>query len=181
MPSPFRHPLALAVCSVLAGSLSLSAWSAELPKRKSGLWEIHTQIVGAPSPGPMKMCVDANTDNLMQEQPGQKPDCSAMDVKQSGNKVTIHTVCRMDKTTVTTDGVLIGDFSSGYKSDMTMRYSPPLQGMKETRMTQETRWLGPCAKGQKPGDIIMPNMGTFNPAEMMKDPRFKEMLQQHQH
>ena len=52
MPSPFRHPLALAVCSVLAGSLSLSAWSAELPKRKSGLWEIHTQIVGAPSPAP---------------------------------------------------------------------------------------------------------------------------------
>ncbi|TLS16923.1 MAG: hypothetical protein FDZ72_16855, partial [Betaproteobacteria bacterium] len=99
----------------------------------------------------------------------------------SGNKVTIHTVCRMDKTTVTTDGVLIGDFSSGYKSDMTMRYSPPLQGMSETRMTQETRWLGPCAKGQKPGDIIMPNMGTFNPAEMMKDPRFKEMMQQHQH
>ncbi|HET7776874.1 MAG TPA: DUF3617 family protein [Azospira sp.] len=175
-PHPLRRPLLLTALLAVGFGLSCSSWSADLPKRKSGLWEIRTQGTGMPATGPMKMCVDEAKDNLMQEGPGPKPDCSVMDVKQSGNKVTIHSVCRMDKTTVTTDGVMTGDFSTGYKSDMTMRYAPPMHGMSETRMTQETRWLGPCEKGQKPGDMVMPGGMTINPNDMMNDPRMKEMM-----
>ncbi|GBG03556.1 hypothetical protein AZSI13_28830 [Azospira sp. I13] len=182
MRSTLRPSLLLSTLMLLGLGLPLAASAGDLPKRKSGLWEIRTQMAGAPSMGPMKICVDEAKDNLMQEQPGQKPDCSVMDVKPGNGKVTIHTVCRMEQTTVTTDGTMTGDFSSGYKSDMTMRYSPPMHGMAEMRVTQESRWVGPCAKGQKPGDVIMPQMGG-GPGngqgagnDMMNDPRVREMM-----
>ena len=42
----------------LAVLLAATAGAADAPKRKSGLWEIKTQMAGMPSQGPMQMCVD---------------------------------------------------------------------------------------------------------------------------
>ncbi len=151
--------------------------AAELPKRKPGLWEISVQMEGAPSMGAMQQCIDKNTDNLMQQQAGEeKPECSVMDVKAAGNRVTIHSVCKVEGSTATTDGVFEGSFDTNYKGTMKTRFNPPLQGMAESNMTQQARWLGPCKPGQKPGDVIMPNMGGFNVNEMMKDPKIQEMM-----
>ena len=170
----------------LAGGVAGSALAADLPKRQPGLWEINMRMEGTPSMGPIQQCIDQNTDNLMQQQATKsKPDCSVMDVKASGNKVTIHSVCKMEGTTVTTDGTFEGAFDSGYKGNLKSRYSPSLHGMSESNMTQEARWLGPCKPGQKPGDVIMPNMGmgpagSVNINDMMKDPKIQEMMRRQQ-
>ena len=55
-----------------------------------------------------------------------------------------------------------------------------MQGMSESNMTQEARWLGPCKAGQKPGDVIMPGMGGVNINDMMKDPKMQEMMRKQQ-
>lgn len=175
MPIPSFPPPRAALLCALAALLSLPAGAADLPKRKSGLWEIHTRVTGMPDTGPVKICIDEAKDNLLQDPAGQKPDCSTMDIKQSAGKITVRTVCRMDKTTVTTTGVLTGDFSQGYRSDMSIRYDPPMPGMGETKVAQETRWLGPCAKGQKPGDVILPDGSSFNPAQAMQPPAMQDM------
>lgn len=99
-----------------------------------------------------------------------------MDVKAARNRVTIHSVCKVEGSTATTDGVFEGSFDTNYKGTMKTRFNPPLQGMAESNMTQQARWLGPCKPGQKPGDVIMPNMGGFNVNEMMKDPKIQEMM-----
>ena len=165
MKSTFLPALPLIVL-VLAASV---ASAADMPKRKPGLWEITMQMDGMPNMGAIQHCIDASTDNLLQQQAGkQKPDCSVMDVKPSGNKVTIRTVCKVEGSTATTDGVFEGAFDSNYKGTMKTRFTPPLQGMSESNTTQQARWLGPCKAGQKPGDVIMPNMGGFNANEMMK-------------
>lgn len=169
----------LAVASLLALAVAGTAQAADMPKRKSGLWEMKTQMEGMPSGGPMQMCVDQTTDNLMQDKAqGAKPNCSAMDVQQSGGKTTIHTVCKHEGVTVTTDGVITGDFASGYKSDLKMRYSPPQHGMSDMHMIQEAKWLGACKPGQRPGDVIMPGMmgGKVNMHDMMNDPKIQEMM-----
>ena len=103
-----------------------------------------------------------------------------MEVKPSGNKVAIHTVCKMEGSTATTDGVFEGAFDSSYKGSMKTRFNPPYHGMSESNMTQEARWLGPCKAGQKPGDVIMPNMGGMNINDMMKDPKMQEMMKRQQ-
>lgn len=106
----------------------------------------------------------------------EKPECSVMDVKASGNRVTIHSVCKIEGSTATTDGVFEGIIRHELHGDVKTRFNPPLQGMTESNMTQQARWLGPCKPGQKPGDVIMPNMGGFNVNEMMKDPKIQEMI-----
>lgn len=177
----FRSTISLLAFGLAAASLAGAAAAADMPKRKPGLWEINMRMEGAPSMGPMQQCIDQNTDNLMQQQAKKgKTDCSVMDIKPSGNKVSIHTVCKIDGSTATTDGVFEGAFDSSYKGTLKTRFNPPMHGMSESNMTQEARWLGACKPGQKPGDVIMPNMGSVNINEMMKDPKMQEMMKRQQ-
>ena len=172
-----RSAAALLVCGVTASTFAVAAVAAEMPKRKAGLWEINTRMEGMPGMGPMQQCIDQTTDDLMQQRAKKdKPDCSVMDIKPQGNKVTIHSVCKMDGTTATTDATFVGAFDSSYKGDMNTRFSPPMHGMSESKMTIEAKWLGACKAGQKPGDVIMPNMHGMNMNEMMKDPKIQEMM-----
>ena len=178
-------PIAMSLIGMVVASIAGNALASDLPKRKPGLWEISMNVDGVPNMGPMQQCIDRDTDNLMQQEAEQhKPDCSVMDVKQSGNKVTIHTVCKMEGSTVTTDGVFEGSFETRYKGTMKSRFNPPMQGMSESNMTQEARWIGPCKPGQKPGDVDMPNMGAnmggMDINKMMNDPKLKEMMKQYQ-
>lgn len=173
-------PLVAAGALLLAGAFAATAFAADIPRRKSGLWEMKTQMEGIPSQGPIQMCVDQASDNVLQERAKEQAKCSVMDVNRGlGGKTTIHSVCQVDaKTTATTDAVITGDFDSGYKSDMKITYNPPMHGMSTMKMVSEAKWLGPCKAGQRPGDIIMPNMpgGRMNMQDMMNDPRMQEMM-----
>lgn len=173
-----RRVLLIAV-ALLAIAVAGTALAADLPKRKPGLWEIKVRMDGMPDIGPMQQCIDQNTDNLMQQEAQQgKPDCSVMDIKAAGKKVTIHAVCKVGGTTTTTDGVFEGAFDSSYTGTMKTKFNPPMQGMSESNMTQEARWLGPCKPGQKAGDVIMPGIGGMNIQDMMNDPKIQEMMKQ---
>ena len=172
---------------ILAAVFASQAGAADAPKRKSGLWEMKSQMsgmpAGMPNRGPIQMCVDQASDNVMQEKAKEKSNCSVMDVNRGVGKITIHSVCKYEGTTATTDAVITGDMDSNYKSDMTIKYSPPQSGMDTMKISQEARWLGPCKAGQKPGDVIMPGMPAMNPGnmqEMMKDPKVREMMKQQQ-
>ena len=179
--SAIKRTLSLSTLCLATITLAGTALAADMPKRKAGLWEISMRMEGAPDMGPMQQCIDQNTDNLMQQKAKQnKSDCSVIDVKPSGNKVTVHSVCKIEGSTATTDGVFEGTFDSSYKGSMKTRYSPPLQGMSESNMTQQARWLGPCKPGQKPGDVIMPKMGNMDINKMMKDPKFQKMMREQQ-
>ena len=169
--------------ALLAALLAATAGAADAPRRRSGLWEVRTQMAGMPSQGPLLMCVDQARDNLMQERAREKVDCPVMDVSRGAGKVTIHSVCKLDGTTATTDAVITGDLDNTYRNDMQIRYNPPQRGMSEMKMTQEARWLGPCKPGQKPGGVMvsgMPPVDTGNMQEMMKDPQVREMMKRQQ-
>ena len=179
MKHPFTPRCRSLMISLLAASTTLAsaAFAADLPKRKPGLWEIDTQIEGMPSIGPIQQCIDRDTDNLMEQKAHQqKQKCQEMDIKTSGRQVTIHSVCKIKNSTVTSDGVFEGAFDSSYTGTMRMRYNPPLNGIGESRMTQQAHWTGPCKAGQKPGDVIAPNIGGFNINEMMKNPKIRDMM-----
>ena len=176
-----RNTVSLFVFGLTLAALSASAFSADMPKRTSGLWEIKMNHEGSPGMGPIQQCIDQNTDNLMQQKAkDNKQDCSVMDVKTSGNKVVVHSVCKMEGSTATTDGVFEGAFDSAYKGTMKTQFYPTMHGMSQSNLTLDARWLGACKAGQKPGDVIMPNMGGMNVNDMMKDPKFKEMMKRQQ-
>ena len=136
----------------LAAFLATDVLAADMPKRKSGLWEIKVQMKGVPDMGPMLECVDKNSDNLTQQ--GANPDCKLPFVKRSGDKVTVYSECKIsESSTISIEYILQGSFDSAYKGTVTTRNRTP-QGTNASVTNLEARWLGPCKPGQKPGDVI---------------------------
>jgi len=155
---------------LIAACVCTGAHAYDMPKRKSGLWEITTSMEGMPrAMGPIQHCIDQSSDDLMQQRGEKaKQQCSAMDVKQQGDRIVIHSVCKHDTTTTTLDAVFTGAFDSAYRGDIHTHFDPPMHGKAESKMSLEAKWLGACKPGQKPGDIVMPNRGSFNLEEAIK-------------
>lgn len=157
----------------LAAALSSSTFAAatDMPHRKPGLWEMKMQVPGMPQAMTSQQCIDEKTDDLMQQQ-GQaqaEQQCSKNTMRKEGNKVIVESVCKFNGTTAATTAVFTGDFSRSYHGEINTTYSPPMQGMKSSKQTMEAKWLGACKPGQKPGDVIMPGMGSMNINDMMKN------------
>ncbi len=174
----FRFFLCLGVLVFIA----VPVVSAEMPKRKAGLWEIQTHMEGIPSMGAIQQCIDESTDTLMQQQAAKgKTDCSVMDVKRSNGRVSIHSVCKAEGITITSNAIFEGSFESAYKGTIKSHYDPPLNGMSDVTVLSDARWVGPCQPGQKPGDVIMPKMDMEKSQkaleDMMNNPKFKEMME----
>lgn len=155
---------------ILFGASVASAATADAPKRKSGLWEM--KMSSSHHSGQMiTQCVDQKSDDIMQNKMHEeKMSCTKREVRREGDKIVAESVCKMDGTTATTRAVFTGKFDSAYKADIKNSYDPPMHGMRESAMTIDARWVGPCLPGQKPGDIMMPGMpgGMPNMEEMMK-------------
>jgi hypothetical protein len=147
--------------------------SPDIPKRKSGLWEIKvtsSQGKGAQSMGPMTMqqCVDQKSDDLMKNDPSgkQQVSCSKNVIRREGDKIVSESVCKVNGSAATTRAVITGNFDSAYKVDVKSTYDPPLAGTKEASTTMDAKWLGVCKAGQKPGDVSMPGMPNMD--DLMK-------------
>ncbi len=163
-----RRRIRFLLLALAAPALAVAAQ--DLPKRKPGLWEYRMQSSMAPAPMVSQQCIDARTDDLMQQpaQQGPKPACSKTAVRREGARTLVDSVCSFEGTTVTTRAVFTGSFDTGYRADIHSSYSPPLMGMKESRQTMDAKWLGPCKPGQRPGDVMMQGMGTLNMKEMQE-------------
>ena len=139
----------------------------DLPKRKSGLWEIRTSSATGKSAvaqsATVQMCIDENTDDVVQQQMGAaRQSCSRHDVKRTGEQMVVDSVCRFGETTATTHSVFTGAFDTAYKVESRTAYDPPLQGTREGTAVMQARWLGACKAGQKPGDMILGNGMKIN-------------------
>jgi hypothetical protein len=146
-----------------------AAEAADLPKRKSGLWEIKSSHDGKEGMT-MQMCIDEKQDDLTAQQADKaKRDihkqCSKMDMKQSGGQVVIDSTCQFDKFTATGHTVISGQLSTQYTMDSTTRFDPPMHGMAQSHTVMTGRWLSPCKPGQTHGAMSisgLPGGGQFN-------------------
>ena len=145
------------MCRVaFALSVSLLCFAAlaadDAPKRKSGLW--HITMSGAHTPRMLlEECVDRDSDDF--SKPQDEASCSKVDIRRQGAAVNVETVCKEEGSTVTARGTFSGNFDSAYKGSFKMSFNPPMQGMRETTMQTEARWVGPCKPGQRPGEMNM--------------------------
>lgn len=141
---------------------SVSASAQDLPARKPGLWEIKMAFEGRALPlKDVRHCVDQSTDKMMNSALGlaSLQACSKKDVQKSGNTTTIDSVCKIGGANTTSHAVISGNFDSAYSVSVTSMSEggPKGKGMPkgETHLTIDARYLGPCERGQKPGDIMM--------------------------
>jgi len=151
------------------------ALALDMPTRKAGLWELKMVFEGRNLPDQvMKQCVDAATDKLMNANFGGSNEqaCSKQDVTKSAGTLTIDSVCTFGGAVSTSHAVITGSFDSAYTMEVaTKREGASPAGQRaygETHMKIEAKWLGACAAGQKPGDVIMSNGMTMNVLDMQK-------------
>jgi hypothetical protein len=161
----------LALTSLIGAGMSAAALALDLPKRKSGLWEIKTSMPDMPAnlqQGPMKVCVDEKTDDMTQQvaDAEAKKNCSKSEIKRDGERWLVHSVCKEQGITMTTDGVFSGKFDSAYKAEMKATYQPQIQGMSSSRMAMDARYLGACPAGMKPGEVILPSGQKIDPSKL---------------
>jgi hypothetical protein len=165
---------------------SSGAAAADVPMRKSGLWEIRTETTAGgqkmPGPATMQICIDQRQDDMTADPRGaqdMRRRCSKMDMKRAGDKVVIDSVCRVDGHTATGHSVIAGNMVTDYRMDNTTRFDPPMQGMQTMSSSMTGKWLGPCKPGQKHGSMTMSGMpGMGSGGEFKMDAETMKRLQQ---
>jgi hypothetical protein len=140
---------ALAVCGI--GILTATAWAQiAAPQRKAGMWETVMHIQGHDMS--TQLCIDAATEAKMSVfgQQAQTESCGgATGVEKIPGGYAFHGACKGRETS----GTAIGDFNSAYKVTI---------DSGKTHMSMDSRWLGPCPAGRRPGDMVMPGGIVIN-------------------
>ena len=175
------------LCLLIPFAAMLSfAQAADVPMRKSGLWEIRTETRagGQSMPGPMTMqvCIDQSKDDITaapNDMQRMKQRCSKMDVKRSGNTVTMDSVCTHEGRTVTSHATITGNMTTDYRMESSARFSPPMHGMSAMESTMTGKWIGVCKPGQKHGLVTMSGMPGM-PGGFKMDPEMMKRMQQMQ-
>jgi hypothetical protein len=123
----------------------------------------------------IKHCIDAATDKLMNSSYGGSAQaaCSKQDISHNGATMIIDSVCKFGDATTTSQAVINGSFDSGNTVEVTSTREGgrPLPGVAPgtpTHMKIAATWLGPCAAGMKPGDMIMSNGMKMNILDIQK-------------
>jgi hypothetical protein len=163
--------LGMAVLSVLGGS----AFAAELPVRKAGLWEMKMARTGSAIPDmTMQHCTDETTDKEMNNMvsPMAKQICSRQDVQMTATGYVADSVCSVAGLAVSSHSEIVGDFNSAY-TVTTSAHTERGGNMpaRDTTTRIEAKWVGACKPDQKPGDIVMPGGGfklNIKDAEKLK-------------
>jgi hypothetical protein len=164
-----RHSF-LAALSLIAAA---PASALDLPARKAGLWEVKMTFESRNLPPQvLQQCIDAATDKMMSSFGGnlRQDMCSKQDVQKAGNTLVVDSVCQMGGMTITSHGVITGDFNSGYSAKVASTRSgaavPGMSAGGTSNMTIEAKWLGACKADQKPGDMIMGDGRKINIQDM---------------
>ena len=138
------------------------AHAQEVPKRKSGLWELkRTTVRTDGKERVVQMCIDQASDNALRQlaEGMRNESCKTDKVSRDGGRMTVDAVCTLGRSQIVTKthAVISGNFESAYKVESKSTYDPPMRGKTEGNAVLEARWLGACKAGQRPGDYILSN------------------------
>jgi hypothetical protein len=185
-----RKTASLLIAGVATSLLALpSTHAAEMPMRKSGLWEIKVgnTIDGQKIPvlTTVQMCIDQSKDDLTarpdEMQTGDVRQCSKMDTTPMASGMVVDSVCAVGKHTATGRTVITGNLNSEYRMENTTRFTPPMQGMQTTSSVATGKWLGACRPGQKHGSMTVSGVPGMGPGgEFQLDPEMMKRMQQMQ-
>jgi len=156
--------------------IAAPAGAVDLPARKAGLWELTMNFHNSRLPHQtMRQCTDADSDRLMNLNfaGSNEQACSKKDIVPNGTGYVVDSICNFGGVTTTSHAVVTGSFDSAYSVDVnsTREGGPAMPGAAvgaASHMTIAAKWLGPCAAGEKPGDVIMSNGMKMNVIELQK-------------
>ena len=153
-----------------ASSDLVLAQTAQLPSRKSGLWEVTVRSAGESAMRQQKVlqCTTEEAEQVMllAVVPGQE-HCHDVKAKRTTEGYEVRTQCYVHDNRVDASVNFSGDLQIAYRGVFEVTYSKPVR-FNPGRTKFEGRWLGPCKAGQRAGDMVLPNGATVNVVEDRK-------------
>lgn len=160
--------------ALLAAALAAPTLAQDLPKRKSGLWEISMDSTNGRAKGGservMTQCVDQSRDDAfrqMGQQMERENKCARTNVQRTPGRLSFDSACDFGTMKTTSKTVITGDFNSAYRMEIQSRYEPPMMGLSNGTTVMDAKWVGACKAGQRPGDVTMPGGITMNVYDML--------------
>ncbi len=154
------------ILALVTLAFAAPALAQQMPKLKSGLWEMETTTAKAPGQPPSKssICLDAEVQQQMWtfSRGIAKEMCSKNDLKVSGSRITGESICTIGASTMESKSVTTISGDTSYRTEAKATYNPPLMGMAESTTHINAKYVGACKPGQKPGDLTMPTGQTMN-------------------
>jgi hypothetical protein len=151
-------------------ALACGARAAEPPVLKSGLWEVsHSSSQQRDRKNVTTMCLDESVQAQMRDfgLGAAKEMCSQSNRNVEGNKMTISATCKLGPTTMKTMSVTTFSGNTSYHMDSSATSDPPMDSMKDMKMSVDGKWVGACKPGQQPGDVTLETGQTINIKQMM--------------
>ena len=150
--STYSHThLAIFVGLALLSASSVQA--VELPPMKLGLWETASTSSLRPAlTARTQVCYGAGTERELRakaEAALKQYQCVTPGYQQSGDSYVYESACTIGGHKLTTRSVLTYQGDSSIHSVTT---SDPGDGKPPHTMTSDSKWIGACKPGQKPGD-----------------------------
>lgn len=147
--------------AVLFGASATSAFSAEFPARRAGLWDVTVNMESMKIPARTnKMCIDTATDAQLMKLgvASKEAKCTSMNVSGMGSTRIVDSVCHMNGGEQKNHIVMTYSGNSAYHMDMQSQFSPPIAGKSQSHILQDAKWVGPCPADMKPGDMMINGM-----------------------
>lgn len=152
--------------AVLGSLLAAPASADDAAARKPGLWEVKISIDDRGRAITVQQCIDASTDQMLQSSAGpfSAPLCAGREARKSEGGMTIDTRCSFHGKPASAHAVVSGSFDSAYSMTVTAEGDD----LPATKMAMDAKWLGACAAGQQPGDVIMAGGVRVNIPELQR-------------
>jgi hypothetical protein len=156
--------LTLLVAAIGAAAATVAvADTVGAPERRPGLWESTLTVAGQPS-RTLRMCTDAALEQRHAMFSAKAtPDCPTVESHAVTGGVAFRSICTRAGVTISTEGTVTGDFNDHYRFQSVVRTSPATgPGGGERKTSIESRWLGACPPGSRPGDVTLPDGRVVN-------------------
>ena len=140
----------------------------DLPKRKSGFWEITERAVKSHvAARTVYVCIDEATESLLNNVNAitRKTLCSQSNTKVNGSVLSIETICEFRNSRVDTRSTITITDPVSYHIEAQALYSPPLFGQRQATRVQDGKWNAACPPDMRPGDIIADDLAKRNLAD----------------
>lgn len=157
--------LKIVAAILVAVGFAAPAAAVELPERKAGLWSNAITLEGQP-PTEMNYCSDAELERrLMRGLSAAKASCAKSELTRTANGYAYDSECDMGAYRLTEHMDLTGDFDTALRFEVvtTTTCPPGTTGSSTTKTVIESRRIGDCEPGQRPGDVIGANGEVTRP------------------
>jgi hypothetical protein len=164
----------LLLLALLATNL---VWAQDVPKRKSGAWEItRTSTYTQDQPRRGQLCVDkASDDALLQLAEGMRGEvCKTNKLSHDGDTLVVDATCTLRASTAQTHALISGNFDSAYTVESKSTYTPPLAGAATGHARFTAKWTGPCPPGLKPGETLLETGAKIDTSGVEHAPQVRE-------